>query len=253
MSLLTRWAGRYGWRLLAVPVLLVITVWVVLPFHARRGSHSTSAAAEAVSSPAPPGTATVSPSSSRTAAGKVAAGNESARASAARRAAPAPPPPSTYVRKTAAAPTSNPAYGQLIVARGDTGGRTCASNTAVRHVFVSVGFQHAWMCARRQLVRDTAVTTGAPAKHNSTPLGSWFVQAKQADRDLGGAGYSYRVRYWVPYDGDFGFHDAAWQKMPFGASGYTTLGSHGCVHVPTAQMTWLYNWLTVGSQITIAA
>ena len=24
------------------------------------------------------------------------------------------------------------------------------------------------------------------------------------------------VEYWVPFNGDFGFHDASWQTMPFG-------------------------------------
>ena len=55
----------------------------------------------------------------------------------------------------------------------------------------------------------------------------------------------------MPFNGDFGFHDAPWQTMPYGAAGYTDNGSHGCVHLPAEAMAWLFNWAAVGATVTI--
>ena len=107
------------------------------------------------------------------------------------------------------------------------------------------------MCHNSDLVRDSVVTSGAKAHDRSTPLGHWLVQGKQSDRDLTGPGYSEFVHYWVPFNGDYGFHDAPWQKMPYGATGYKTLGSHGCVHLPAKTMKWFYGWVKVGTAVTI--
>jgi lipoprotein-anchoring transpeptidase ErfK/SrfK len=57
------------------------------------------------------------------------------------------------------------------------------------------------------------------------------------------------VHYWIPFNGDFGFHDATWQTMPFGSPDYRTQGSHGCVHLPMPTVQWLYNWAQAGSTV----
>lgn len=145
----------------------------------------------------------------------------------------------------------NPRYGQLIMVAPGKSSTVCAHNSRAQHIFVSIADQHAWFCTRTHSVRDTVVTTGASTERHATPLGSWLVQGKQADRVLNGPGYSQHVRYWVPFNGDFGFHDAAWQQMPYGTTGYRTLGSHGCVHLPRAEMTWFYHWVHVGADVTI--
>jgi lipoprotein-anchoring transpeptidase ErfK/SrfK len=119
-------------------------------------------------------------------------------------------------------------------------------------VIVSIAKQHAWICAGARQVRDSAVTTGMTSA-GGTPTGTWHVQAKQTARWLGAGGQAYQVRYWMPYDGDYGFHDALWQRFPFGGPQYRTAGSHGCVHFPLAAMAWLYGWTQVGATVTIAA
>ncbi|HSY14973.1 MAG TPA: L,D-transpeptidase, partial [Jatrophihabitantaceae bacterium] len=110
---------------------------------------------------------------------------------------------------------------------------TCATNPHARYVLVSISQQHAWMCSGHQLVYSTAVTTGASADGDQTPTGSWQIQAKQVDRYLTGPGYDDYVKYWLPFWGDFGFHDASWQTFAFGGAQWQTEGSHGCVHLPT--------------------
>ena len=129
----------------------------------------------------------------------------------------------------------------------------CRTNTRDRWFVVSIATQHAWACAANRLVLSTPVTTGVPVPDRETRVGTWVVQGKQTDRDLVGPGYSEHVDYWIPYDGDFGLHDATWQTFSFGTDGWRTDGSHGCVHLPLDAMAWVYHWAQVGTTVTIDA
>ena len=134
----------------------------------------------------------------------------------------------------------------------------CQSNTAAKAVIVSLSKQHMWVCGGGQQVYDTAVTTGATAYGDGTPTGTWAVQSKQTDRYLTGSdsrgSWNDYVNFWMPFNGDYGFHDATWQTFPFGSlTQYQTGGSHGCVHLPLTAMQWLYNWAPVGTTVTIEA
>lgn len=132
----------------------------------------------------------------------------------------------------------------------------CAHNTLAQRVIVDVSAQHLWMCARGHTVYQSAVTTGAVAlPYDSTPLGTFHVQSHSRDVALTLIdGSVYRVHYWVPFDAPlFGFHDAGWQKIPFGSPAFRTQGSHGCVHMPLAAMSYLYRWASVGAAVTIRA
>jgi lipoprotein-anchoring transpeptidase ErfK/SrfK len=126
-------------------------------------------------------------------------------------------------------------------------------------MYVSVAQQHAWVCAGAKQINDTAVTTGTTVIRNgvddNTPTGTWQIQAKYTDTYLKGSdangSWDDYVQYWMPFDGEIGFHDASWQTFPFGSSQYQTNGSHGCVHVPTAFIAWFYNWAHVGTTVVI--
>jgi lipoprotein-anchoring transpeptidase ErfK/SrfK len=104
------------------------------------------------------------------------------------------------------------------------------------------------------VVLSSAVTSGAvDLPYESTPTGSFEIQEKDRNRTLTLAdGQQFRVKYWIPFQGPlFGFHDASWQKMPFGSQRYRTKGSHGCVHFPRTTMAWLFRWIRVGSAVRI--
>jgi lipoprotein-anchoring transpeptidase ErfK/SrfK len=153
-------------------------------------------------------------------------------------------------RLTTNAPrTSVPATPPTIVLSQLMDSTACSGNAAPTLVVVSISLQHVWMCQGHSQVDTSAATTGAVDHGDVTPTGSWLVQAKQTNRYLVGPGYRDFVRYWVPFDGDFGFHDASWQTMPFGAPGYRTRGSNGCVHLPMPVMSWLYRWVRVGQTV----
>ena len=117
---------------------------------------------------------------------------------------------------------------------------------------VDLGDQAARMCSGGQQVRATRVTTGATAKGDATPRGTWHVQAKVRNTTLYPAsGGAYPVKYWVPYDGAYGIHDSPWQHFAYGSAKYRTDGSHGCTHVPGAMMAWFYRWVRIGTTVTI--
>jgi lipoprotein-anchoring transpeptidase ErfK/SrfK len=108
------------------------------------------------------------------------------------------------------------------------------------------------MCQRAAQVLTTRVTSGATALGDATPTGTWRIYAKERNVTLHpAAGGAYPVRYWMPYSGAYGFHDAPWQKFAYGSSLYRTQGSHGCVHLPGATMAWFYKWAPVGTKVTI--
>jgi hypothetical protein len=130
----------------------------------------------------------------------------------------------------------------------------CRTTTVAKRFIVRVLSQVGRMCAGLHQILTTAVTTGASARGDGTPLGSWRVQAKVANTVLYPAtGGAYPVNYWIPYDGAYGVHDSSWQRFPYGSSLYRTQGSHGCVHLPGATMTWFFRWVAVGTIVTIAA
>jgi hypothetical protein len=128
----------------------------------------------------------------------------------------------------------------------------------VNHIYVSLSKQYLWACSGAELVVGTSVTTGASALKNvrdATPTGTWRIYAKLrntvlAGRDANGSWYDH-VKYWMPFWEGYGFHDASWQTFPYGSSLYKTKGSHGCVHVPLAALTTIYNWAAVGTLVTI--
>ena len=126
---------------------------------------------------------------------------------------------------------------------------SCAGSPFAKLLLVSISQQHLWACQGGRQVNSVPVTTGSVVDHDQTPVGSWRVQAKQRDRYLVGPGYRDYVRYWVPFNGDYGFHDAPWQTMPFGSKDWPQHGSHGCVHLPTPAMAWLFGWVGVGSTV----
>jgi hypothetical protein len=135
----------------------------------------------------------------------------------------------------------------------------CAQNSATQAIFVSIAQQHAWVCDGTRQVNDSAVTTGTTVIKNNvddrTPTGTWQIQAKYTSTYLKGSdangSWDDFVQYWMPFDGEIGFHDASWQTFPFGSSQYQTAGSHGCVHLPAAFIGWFYNWAPVGTTVVI--
>lgn len=120
------------------------------------------------------------------------------------------------------------------------------------HIVVSIGQQHLWAYDGTTQVYSSSVITGASDLGEATPIGTWKIYAKSSDVYLRGPTWDDFVQYWMPFFGAYGLHDASWRSpTQFGTSTYPQEGSHGCVELPTATATWLYNWAAVGTSITI--
>jgi len=108
-----------------------------------------------------------------------------------------------------------------------------------------------------QVVVTSLVATGRPEL--ATPKGTFHVMAKYSPLKFvspwpRGNPYWYPDE-WVSYgmlfaDDGFFLHDAPW-RTHYGPGTNLTQGTHGCVNVPKAAMTTLYNWATVGTAVLI--
>ena len=164
--------------------------------------------------------------------------------------------------KTASTQTTNSNNAQVTMSAALNGDNYCQGNPGNgKLIVVSIGLQHLWACDGTTVVNQSAVTTGTTVITNgvndNTPIGTWQIYSKQTDTYLKGCDangcWNDYVQYWMPFDGEVGFHDASWQKFPFGSSDYHTDGSHACVHLPTAMAAWIYNWAPIGTTVTISA
>ncbi|MBQ6360090.1 MAG: L,D-transpeptidase [Lachnospiraceae bacterium] len=120
------------------------------------------------------------------------------------------------------------------------------------YVEVNLNEQHMYYYKEGSCVLDSGVVSGNVAKHNTTPTGLFFVYAKQRDRILHGENNSYntKVKYWMPFDGGVGLHDA-WWRSNFGGSIYKEHGSHGCVNLPSSVAAELYDMISVGTPVIV--
>ncbi|MBQ4482310.1 MAG: L,D-transpeptidase [Lachnospiraceae bacterium] len=94
------------------------------------------------------------------------------------------------------------------------------------------------------------VVTGNARAHHDTPKGTYTLYGKSTNRTLKGADYEAFVKYWMPFTGNYGIHDASWRKS-FGGSIYQTSGSHGCVNLPGSMAEALFNQVSVGTMVVI--
>lgn len=115
--------------------------------------------------------------------------------------------------------------------------------------------QQMYFVQNGQVVLQSGIVTGNPNKGNATPQGVYSLAYKAKDQVLRGTKkpdgtYEYEtpVKYWMPFNGGIGFHDANWQSS-FGGSRYQTNGSHGCVNLPPSVAAQLYDLISAGTPV----
>ena len=99
------------------------------------------------------------------------------------------------------------------------------------YVEVSISNQRVWMYVNGECIVDTPVVTGNIGKNMGTRKGIFSLTYKTKNAVLRGADYETPVKYWMPFDGGIGLHDATWRGS-FGGNIYKWNGSHGCVNMP---------------------
>ncbi len=127
-------------------------------------------------------------------------------------------------------------------------------NAGVGNTYAEVDLtnQHMYFIKDGKVVLESDIVTGNPNNGNATPQGIYTVSYKTRNATLRGTKkadgtYSYEtpVKYWMPFNGGIGFHDATWQSS-FGGDRYKTHGSHGCVNMPEEKAAKLYDLISAG-------
>lgn len=128
-----------------------------------------------------------------------------------------------------------------------------------RWIDVDLNEQHAYMYIDNQLVWETDVITGNPTIDESTPVGVWKINNKQSPSVLvgspdanGNPSYRNPVQYWIPFvDNMIGLHDASWRSTFGGNINTISSWSHGCVNLPIAKATEIWDLCVIGDAVIV--
>lgn len=113
------------------------------------------------------------------------------------------------------------------------------------YVELDLSRQRVWMYVNGKQILNTPCVTGNVSGGYATPPGIFYLTYKTTDTTLegynsDGSEYASPVKFWMPFNGGIGFHDASWRGN-FGGNIYMTNGSHGCVNLPYWAAETLYN------------
>ncbi len=125
---------------------------------------------------------------------------------------------------------------------------------------VSLSQQSAVFYQDRCVVNSSLVTTGRPGLR--TPTGASTSSATRRRRTSCRRGHDRRPYYYTPettqwalgYEsGGYYIHDAPWEPADAYGPGSENgpSASHGCIHVPTDVMGWLYSWAANGTTVIV--
>ena len=118
-----------------------------------------------------------------------------------------------------------------------------------RFVIVDKSEQQLFLYEDNELLYTTPVTTGK----DSTPSDTGLFKIKYKAKDVtlsDNKTYWSPVRYWMPYNGGEGLHDADWRSV-FGGEDYHYNGSHGCINMPVDITDEIYNNVETGTKVLV--
>ena len=116
------------------------------------------------------------------------------------------------------------------------------------YVEINLTAQHLFLYKDGVLVTESDFVSGNVSKGYTTPPGLFSLTYKQRDATLKGQGYASPVKFWMPFNGGIGFHDASWRNT-FGGTIYKKNGSHGCVNMPYAAAKTLFENVYAGMPV----
>ncbi|MBR2189945.1 MAG: L,D-transpeptidase family protein [Eubacterium sp.] len=117
--------------------------------------------------------------------------------------------------------------------------------------------QHMWVYQNNELYMDSDIVSGTMVYSRYTPSGIYFLSWKERDHVLTGPRnedgepeYETPCDYWMPFNGNIGFHDA-WWRGAFGGDIYYYSGSHGCINMPSEAAGQLFSVISTEMPIVI--
>lgn len=116
------------------------------------------------------------------------------------------------------------------------------------YVEIDLTKQHLWVYKNGNLITNGSIVTGNISKNTGTPAGVYRLTYKEKNATLKGEGYATKVKFWMPFNGGIGMHDATWRK-DFGGNIYKNNGSHGCVNCPSSLAEAIYNNIEQGTPV----
>lgn len=115
--------------------------------------------------------------------------------------------------------------------------------------------QRVYLFINGKLIDSSPCVTGNVSQGNATPQGVYSIKYCQRGATLRGpkqpdGTYEWEspVRYWMPFNGGIGLHDADWRSR-FGGSIYRYDGSHGCVNLPIPFAKTVFNNVSAGTPV----
>ncbi|WP_330398665.1 L,D-transpeptidase [Herbinix luporum] len=115
---------------------------------------------------------------------------------------------------------------------------------------MNISKQYLWFYKDGKLLSQGPVVTGNPNRGNATVLGVYMVNYKQKEATLRGPGYEAKVKYWMPFFGNIGLHDAPWRSS-FGRDIYLRNGTHGCVNAPLYLAKTIFENIDEGTPVIV--
>lgn len=118
------------------------------------------------------------------------------------------------------------------------------------YVEIDLSEQMVYVYSKGELKVKTPTVTGNVAQGHSTPKGVDPINYKTKNAVLRGADYASPVKYWMPFNGGVGLHDADWRSN-FGGQIYKTNGSHGCINLPPNVAKSVYDLVYPGMPVIV--
>lgn len=115
------------------------------------------------------------------------------------------------------------------------------------YVEADMNSQHLYLYQDGNLVLETDFVSGTMVSSWDcvTPEGVFGLLYKTTDAVLRGETYTTPVKYWMPFYGNYGMHDANWRGA-FGGDIFITNGSHGCINLPPSMAAQIYQYVSKG-------
>lgn len=128
----------------------------------------------------------------------------------------------------------------------------CRDSNDIGNTYAEVDLtnQHMWYYKDGEKILDTDVVTGSSRWNTPTNTGTYAITYKERNATLTGQNYETPVSFWMPFNGNIGFHDAPWRNK-FGGDIYLNNGSHGCVNMPPAMAEKLYSVIEKGVPVVV--
>lgn len=116
------------------------------------------------------------------------------------------------------------------------------------YVEINLTGQHLFFYKDGQKIVESDFVSGNLSRGWGTPAGAFPLSYKQRNAILKGENYRTPVKYWMPFNGGIGMHDANWRGS-FGGNIYKTNGSHGCINLPPSVAKTVYENISAGMPV----